>query len=136
MGTITIEQIDLIMARAHVTYAEAKEALEKSDGDVVEALLYLEKTAKLKSAPQPEPTPSQKVTSFIDKLNATRFILSKKGHTYVNVPLSIALILIICTLYISLITLLIAIVFGVKIQVKGDNDIAEKINSTIDNISK
>ncbi len=136
MGTITIEQIDLIMERANVTYAEAKEALENTNGDVVEALRYLEKNAKIKSAPKPEPTPTQKVTSFVDKLNNTRFILSKKGHTFVDVPLSVALILIICTLHVSLVTILIAIVFGVKVQIKGDNEVAEKINSTLNNINK
>ncbi|MDF2595632.1 MAG: hypothetical protein K0R69_1973, partial [Clostridia bacterium] len=48
MGTITIEQIDLIMARANVSYAEAKSALEQTNGDVVEALLFLEKEQKIK----------------------------------------------------------------------------------------
>ncbi len=136
MGTITIEQIDLIMARANVTYAEAKEALENTNGDVVEALLYLEQNAKIKSTPKPEPTPSQKITSFVDKLNATRFILVKKEHVLVDVPLSIALILILCTLHVSVITLLIAILFGVKIKLEGDNEIADKVNSTLDQINK
>ena len=42
MENITLEQIDLIMKRANVTYTEAKEALEKCGGDTVEALIYLE----------------------------------------------------------------------------------------------
>jgi len=32
---ITLEKIDSVVARTNVTYREAKEALEKCDGDVV-----------------------------------------------------------------------------------------------------
>lgn len=39
---ITLEKIDAIRERTGVSYKEAKEALEKCNGDVVEALIYLE----------------------------------------------------------------------------------------------
>ena len=91
MENITLEQIDLIMQRANVSYAEAKEALEHCNGDVVEALLYLEKIDGIKTHKPVSST--DKVASFIDKLNATAFIMKKKDRTYVNVPLSVALII-------------------------------------------
>ncbi len=78
MATITLEQIDLVMQRANVPYSDAKEALEACNGDVVEALLYLEKTERIR--PQPA-TSSDKVTSFINKLNATTFIMKKKERS-------------------------------------------------------
>ena len=49
MGKITLEQIDLIMQRTHVSYAEAKEALEAADGDILEAILIIEKKGSTKS---------------------------------------------------------------------------------------
>ena len=138
MGTITIEQIDLIMERANVTYLEAKTALEQTNGDVVESLLLLEKEQKTKSKTTSNhlPTKSEKVTSFIEKLNATSFIMRKKGHTFVDIPLSIAIILVVSTFHISIITLLLSLLFGVKIEFKGENEVAEKINSTINTINK
>lgn len=138
MGTITIEQIDLIMERANVSYAEAKSALEQTNGDVVEALLFLEKEKKIKAKTNNRDfsNKGEKITSFIDKLNATSFIMRKKEHTFIDVPLSLALIFIVCTLYISAIVILIAIISGVKLEFKGENDVAEKINSTINNINK
>ena len=39
----TLEKIDEVRKRANVSYGEAKEALESCNGDVVEALIYLEK---------------------------------------------------------------------------------------------
>jgi len=138
MGTITIEQIDLIMERANVTYAEAKVALEQTSGDVVEALLLLERDQKIKDKSKTSSSPrrGEKITSFIEKLNATSFIMRKKDHTFINAPLSVAIILIACTFYISIVGLILALLFGIKIEFKGENDVAEKINSTINNINK
>lgn len=140
MGNITLEQIDLIMQRANVSYAEAKEALESANGDILEALLILEKGQKIK----PEQTSHQntshetreKINNFINKLNATSFIMSKKGRTFIDVPLSVAIIGTALCLPFSVIGLIIALVFGVKVNVKGENEIARKINSTINDLSK
>ncbi|MDF2877346.1 MAG: hypothetical protein K0S30_442 [Clostridia bacterium] len=138
MGTITIEQIDLIMARANVSYAEAKSALEQTNGDVVEALLFLEKEQKIKdkAAFDIPPKANQKFMSFIEKLNAISFIMRKKDRTFVDVPLSVAIILVACTFYISIIGLLLALLFGIKIEFKGENEVADKINSTINHMNK
>lgn len=42
-----LEQIEQLRERANVTYDEAKAALEASDGDLLEALIYLEKEGKV-----------------------------------------------------------------------------------------
>ena len=44
---VSLEQIDLLRKRANVSYEEAKEVLEKFDGDIIEALVYLEKNKKV-----------------------------------------------------------------------------------------
>ncbi|MBE6024150.1 MAG: DUF4342 domain-containing protein [Cellulosilyticum sp.] len=134
MATITLEQIDLIMQRAHVSFSEAKKALEHCNGDVVEALLYLEKVEKIET--QKTSSSTDKVTSFINTLNATTFIMKKKERTYVNVPLSVALIAIILCFHVSFITIIIALILGIKISIVGENDIANKINSTINELKK
>ena len=136
MGNITLEQVDLLMQRAHVSYTEAKEALEQCNGDVIEALLYLEKAEKINTQKSASSSNTDKLTSFIDKLNATTFIMRKKERTYVNVPLSVALIAIILCFHVSILAIIIAIIFGVKIAIIGENDIATKINSTIDEFKK
>lgn len=136
MGNITLEQVDLLMQRANVSYTEAKEALEQCDGDIVEALLYLEKAEKINTKKSASSSNTDKFLSFIDKLHATTFIMKKKERIYVNVPLSIALIAIILCFHVSILAIIIAIAFGVRIAVIGENEIAHKINSTIDDFKK
>lgn len=135
MENITLEQIDLIMERANVNYAEAKEALEHTNGDMVEALLYLEKLEKIN--PKKSETPcKQRFASFINKLNATSFILKKEERTFIDVPLSVALIAFILCLHVSVIALVLAIIFGAKVKIKGDNTIANSINDTLGGLTK
>lgn len=134
MGNITLEQIDLIMQRTQVSYSEAKEALEQANGDILEALLLLER--KEKSSKRTNNSTTEKVTSFIDNLNNTTFMMTKGDRTYIDVPLSIAIIMFILCFYVSLIALIISLIIGVKIQVKGENEIARKIKSTFDDFTK
>lgn len=39
---INLDKVDQVRERTGVSYREAREALEKTDGDVVEAIIYLE----------------------------------------------------------------------------------------------
>ena len=133
MENISLEQIDLIMQRANVSYSEAKEALENSNGDIVEALLYLEKADKIKATPCSK---GEGFKSFIAKLNATQFILRKKERVYVDTPLSIAILALILCFPFTLILLAIALIYGIRIDIKGENDIAQKVNATFDSFSK
>ena len=133
METITLEQIDLIMQRANVSYAEAKEALEQCGGDTVEALLLLEKSQKLKA----EPTSSHnKVKGFLAKLHSTSFILRKDDQVFIDVPLTIAILALIFCCYLSIAALVVAIALGIKVEIKGQNTVADKLNSTIDLMKK
>lgn len=44
----TLEQVEKLREHAGVSYDEAKEALDAADGDLLEALIYLEKKGKVK----------------------------------------------------------------------------------------
>ena len=133
MGNITLEQVDLVMQRANVSYSEAKEALEQCGGDTVEALLLLEKSKKI------NPTSSSNthvVKGFLSKLHATSFILRKGNQIIIDVPLTIAIIVFIFCCYVSIAALIIAIALGFKVEIKGENQVAQKLNSTIDLMKK
>ena len=45
---ITMEQVEKLRTYADVTYEEAKNALERAEGDLLEALILLEKEGKTK----------------------------------------------------------------------------------------
>lgn len=80
--TITLEQIDEVIARTNVSYHEAKEALQETDGDVLEALLYLEKSnqGSKKNTKDTSQNKSQteKDTDFKEKRRAHRREKHKK----------------------------------------------------------
>ena len=44
MENITLEKVDMVRERTGVSYEKAKQALEFCEGDVLEALIYIEKT--------------------------------------------------------------------------------------------
>lgn len=116
MATITLEQIDLLMRRTNVTYAEAKNALEQCNGDVVEALLYLERLENSYSKNLKPYSNNNQFISFIDKLNTTPFIMKKKNKVYIHVPLSIALLAIILCFHVSILAIIISLACGIKIS--------------------
>ncbi|MDP4152750.1 MAG: ubiquitin [Bacillota bacterium] len=43
----TLEQVEKLREKANVTYDEAKEALDSANGDMLDALIYLEKKGKV-----------------------------------------------------------------------------------------
>ena len=47
-----LEKVEKLRERANVSYEEAKEALEKSNGDLLDAIVYLERQGKVKAPEQ------------------------------------------------------------------------------------
>ena len=145
MEKITLEQIDLLMERANVSYTDAKEALEHANGDIVEALLYLEQNNKLNSQqntasnPKTSTTSSaykDKITTFFKQLHATSFQMKKDNHTFIDVPATIATLALLICMPFSFLVLLVSLICGIKINIVGQNDVANKINSTLDSMQR
>ncbi|WP_278600324.1 DUF4342 domain-containing protein, partial [Clostridium tertium] len=95
---ITLEKVDQVKARTGVSYAEAKYALEVSNGDVLEAIIYIEGTKGIKQD-YIEDSPEKEKYETIDELkkwlkdlinkgNVTRIKVSKDGKELVDVPVN------------------------------------------------
>lgn len=94
---INLEKIELVKDRTGCTYAEAKEALEKADGSVVDAIIEIEEKlnkdfdavdgGSLKDSPI-----FAKMKEIVDKGNVTKILISKGGKTIVNFPLTAGVI--------------------------------------------
>lgn len=92
---ITLEQIDLLRKRANVGYKEAKEALERAEGDIVTALAYLDEQGKVKD---------QKIGSegsgFMNTIKKwyrrgqeIKIVVSKDGKDYLRLSLNLLLLI-------------------------------------------
>lgn len=94
---INLEKIELVKDRTGATYAEAKEALEKADGSVVDAIIDLEEKmnkdydavdgGSLKDSPV-----FAKMKEIVDKGNVTRILVRKGDKNIVNFPLTAGVI--------------------------------------------
>ena len=94
---INLEKIELVKDRTGATYAEAKEALEKADGSVVDAIIDLEEKmnkdhdavdgGSLKDSPI-----FAKMKEIVEKGNVTKILVRKGNKTIVNFPLTAGVI--------------------------------------------
>lgn len=91
---IKLEDVDKVIERTGVSYKEAKEALEISDGDIVDAIIYLEETLKNNSKVEKEEK-GQTIEEFkswlkelINKGNVARIKIKKDEQVLVDVPVN------------------------------------------------
>lgn len=135
--SVSLEKIDMLMERANISYKEAKEALEQHDGDMVEALIHLEASNKTSKAKQSAKSgkgsvhahvhvrrPSKSGSDFIDevkqflqKMHKTSFVVGNKSKKILDIPLTIAALLILFTMPVSMFILILPYLFGYKISV-------------------
>ncbi|MFO8060330.1 MAG: DUF4342 domain-containing protein [Bacillota bacterium] len=91
-----LEKIDAVRERTGVSYRRAREALERTDGDVIEALIYLEDgSAEHSWAEQIQVKGNdliQSVRSLIREGNVRRIIIRQDGRTLVEFPVTVGAI--------------------------------------------
>ena len=131
--SVNLELIDELRKRANVSYEDARDALEKCNGDMVEALIYLEKEKKIK--PDNSKDFFDTVKSIITKGNNTNFIIQKKDKIILSFPVTIVVIITVFAPYIVIPGILLALVFGYRIKFQGKNGDDMKVNETLDKVS-
>lgn len=134
---VTLEQIDSLRQRANVSYEDAKEALEMFEGDIVEALVYLEKEKKVKAKKKSE-SRAQFVDSLkriIKKGNNTRFVIKNSKGTVLNIPITLAIIVSILATAFVIIVLLAALLTKHRISIKKNNGESLEVNKVFDKMA-
>ncbi len=90
--TITIEKIDAIRERTGVSYKEAKEALEACNGEVVDALIYLEEGQKqgkwTETISVAGSEAVDKVKELIKQGNVTKIRVKKDEKVILDIPVT------------------------------------------------
>jgi len=136
--TVGLELIEMLRERANVSYEEAREALEKCNNDIVEALIYLEKQDKIKAPPRDNQCTSgfwTTVKKLVKSCNETRFLISKNGQNIIDLPLTIVIIVTAIVPPLTVIGLIAALFTGHKIRLEKPGREELKINKTLDDIS-
>ncbi|EPY6472067.1 DUF4342 domain-containing protein [Clostridium sporogenes] len=134
---ITLEKIDIIRERTGATYTEAKEALEACEGNVVDALVYMEN--KVKEEKEELYTTKDELVKWIKDIikkgNVTRIKVKKEDKIIVDIPVNAGLAAtaaaVIIWAPILLAALAAAIVTKVTIEITKEDGSVEVVNKII-----
>ncbi len=93
---ITLEKIELVKDRTGVTYKEAKEALEETDGSVVDAIINIEESidnSRKKSLGEQGTAIVDAVKELVNKGNVSKIVVkNKEGETVLNLPVNAGIV--------------------------------------------
>lgn len=138
MSEVTLEKIDVIRERIGASYSEAKDALEACDGNVVEAIILLEKNHKSKM----EEIYTTKDELFgwikenIKKGNVTRIKIKKEDKVIVDIPVNAGIMAgLVALIWPPLIAIgvLTAVFTKITIEITRSDGTVEVVNKIIKN---
>lgn len=140
---ISLKKIELVKDRTGVSYKEAKEALIKADGNVVDAIIMLEDEIDI--APKTKAGDQalqivEKIKALIKMGNVSKIVIKRGGEVILNVPVNLGIIgavLIPWTMIISTIVALGAKCSIELVKVNGDViNISEKATETFGDLKE
>ncbi|WP_160686191.1 DUF4342 domain-containing protein [Clostridium sp. C2-6-12] len=150
MEKLTLEKVDMVRERTGVTYEKAKEALEASEGDVLEALIYIEKTQEAsnnnegsegefesKAAISIEELKAW-IKQIIEKGNVTRIKIKKDDVKLIDIPVNAGIAAGVVALVIPPILaagVIAAIATKITIEVTNEDGTVEVINTQVSKVA-
>lgn len=165
----TLDQVEKLRERANVSYDEAKAALDAANGDLLEALIYLEKHGKVRppegngyysssaagadSGREPGSRSPDRGQSggesfgallrrfgrfclkVLRKGNENTFEVRKDGEVKASFPVTVLVLLLIFTFWVTLPLLIIGLFFGLRYRFQGPDLGGEKVNGAMDSVA-
>jgi hypothetical protein len=127
---ITLEKIELVKDRTGVTYKEAKDALEKSAGNVVDAIISIEETIDRQIAPKKIGKSGEalfdKVNEIVQRGNVTRIKVTHEDTVILNLPINAGIVGIILAPWGTLAGIIAAFGFSCRIEiVRSDGSVID-----------
>lgn len=143
------EKVEKLKEKANVTFEEAKAALEEANGDLLDAMIILERQGKTQSSKETYSTREEGTTSyeivdvpnadgkgqknsnkgraFTDKIKAlwhksceNYFVVERNNEKVINIPIWAFVLIIIFTWHISLLLMVVGLFFGCRYSFKGE----------------
>lgn len=131
MEDITLEKIDILRERTGLSYREAKAALERNNGDVVEALIDLEGTKQTKWTEEFSLRSNEvidKVKELLREGNINKIRVKSEGKILVEIPVALGAIGAIALPQIAALGVLVAVFKRCTIEVVRNENLTD--NST------
>ncbi len=122
---ITLEKIDVIRERTGLSYKEAKEALEKCDGQVVDTLVYLESTHKNEKWTDTVSVAGNEIIDRIKELvkqgNVTRIRVKKDNNIIMDIPVTAGAIGTLLAPQLAAIGAMVAVISRITVEIEKPN---------------
>lgn len=135
---ITLEKIELVKDRTGATYKEAKEALEKADGNVVEAIIAIEDNIDTTSSSEKIGAKGEllisKMKEVIRKGNIARIVVKRNDEVVLNLPVNAGILGAIIAPWGIVIGVLAAFSFKCRVDMVKDNGDIVNISDKAGNI--
>lgn len=137
---ITLEKIELVKDRTGVTYKEAKEALERADGNVVDAIIDIEEITDKQAAGADLGAKGEQIADrikeVVNKGNVSRIIVSRGDEKIMNLPLNAGILGALVAPWGVVMGVIAAFGFKCKVEVVKDDgaviDITDKAGTLYD----
>ena len=146
------EMTEKLREKADVTYEEAKAALENSDWDLLEAIVYLENKGKIHHAASKEQKETdpvnekntdtlgsmfQNIGAFIGKMvekgNRNVMEVHRRNKIVLTLPLTV-LVLMVIFFWVTIPAFIVSLFFGFRYRFSGA-DISPKVNNAMDSVA-
>lgn len=138
---ITLEKIELVKDRTGISYKEAKEALEKADGSVVDAIIAIEEgidAGTRASIGDQGAVLFGKIKDLVKKGNVSKIQVKKGGETLINVPVNVGVVGVLVTPIAMIVAVAAAFGFRCVIEVIRDDgsvvELSERVSETTDGL--
>ena len=135
MSIITIEAIDQVMERVPgATYAEVREALIKSDGDVIDAIILLQENSTEKEKENKNKKTfeevfgkdsdkiKEEITELLRKSNVIRIVIEKNGKIIMNIPITVGVVGVVFAPILTLIGLSASVLAKYRIKIENEDE--------------
>lgn len=135
MTDITLEKIDQVLERVpSASYKEAKEALVVTDGDILDAIIYLEqnkKSIKVKTKAKEKMENALgkdaeemkcQLKEMLKRSNVIRIVVEKDNKTIMNIPLTVGVVGLALGPLVTLVGLSAAVIGKFNIKVENEED--------------
>ena len=126
---ISLEKIELVKDRTGVNYKEAKDALIKADGSVVDAIIMIEDEIDL----APKSKAGDQASHLIDRLkqlikkgNVSRIVVKKDEEIILNIPVNLGIVGAVWVFWPTLTATVVAL--GMKCTIELIKDNGEVVN--------
>lgn len=134
--SVSFEKIEELKKRADISYEEAKALLEKHNGDVVEALIELEKRKKISPQDDHAGRFFSKLKKLFSKGNHTKFMVTKKGKTVADLPVNYLILALIFAFHLMIISLILIFITGCKMSIRKSEGVVMDVDDVIIDVSR